>query len=140
MVDASSQSFDIEGELERLIEQEESEQPEVVAVPESHTVSQIMEADTQEFGYAVEPEKDYSEHIAIIEKLVMVATHYDSKIEDNDYTRSLKSSVQNMIVLGKLLQSYYENHDPEDVPPTSLCEVKNEWVRLKPVMKRLAES
>eukprot|EP00959_Pyramimonas_sp_CCMP1952_P120534 2520444-Pyramimonas_sp.AAC.2 len=70
----------------------------------------------------------------------MVASRYGSNIEDNDYTRSLKPSIQNMIVFGKLLQTYREHHGPEDVPPTSLSELKNEWVRLKPIAKSIVDS
>eukprot|EP00959_Pyramimonas_sp_CCMP1952_P437403 9158065-Pyramimonas_sp.AAC.1 len=86
MVHDYSQSLDIESELERLIERGDTDEPEVAPDPESQTDSQMADADTQQFIYAVEPGKDYSEHIAIIEKLLVVASHYDSKIEDNGYT------------------------------------------------------
>jgi hypothetical protein len=101
---------------------------EVVAHGEAVDIESSDEDDRSEFAAKID----------ILQKFSMVLHNYNQRIEGNDYTTELKHDLENLVLEAKLLESFYEHDQPEQSAPTTLRRLREEWVKLKPIVLRFA--
>ena len=125
---------DVEGQQPQLDEESDFDMEAELAALIGDEAGAIVIDDNQE-----QSEADAWAKVAFLIKLAIVITAAMFKIEENAYTFELREKLSMLITNTKILQSYYEQHQPEDSPPHDIRELYDSWARIKPLAVRMGE-
>ena len=139
-IETDNDTFDIEGELAKILEYEASVVP-IVANEDAGEDELEAEGEDEDDKDDDEDDSELSrEKVVFLSRFAIVVQANNDNIPETPYSNDFKNTLAEIVIKAKILESYYEAPNPEMSPPCSLVELCESWGKVKPLVESMTRN